>query len=134
MTMSPTTHTALAGTRILVLEDDRDVRQMLSLVLSSAGAHPLEAGSTEEASAMIAAGRIDGLVVDWNLRGESGESFLRKVETETPGLFRRTLVITGDLLRRGQQQTERRAGRPVLCKPFRPPQLLEALSKVLTEA
>jgi CheY-like chemotaxis protein len=116
--------------RILVIDDDPDVRRMLVLVLRAVSSHIEEAASAEQAASRIAAAAYDAVVLDWNLREGSGAAFLEKLAEDNPSAFARTLVITGDLSAgRGSHPAER-LGRPVLAKPFRPPALLSLLERL----
>jgi len=123
----------LTGSRILIVEDDDDIRRMLGIVLSGAGATVLEAATALDASVRIAGGSIDAIVLDWNLPGESGASFLERIKHDRPALFDRTLVITGDLLGREVLHDAECSGRRVLTKPFKPPEFLAALQDILDE-
>jgi len=54
----------VAGLRVLIVDDQRDSRELLALVLANHGAEPRTAASAHEALATIAAHDIDALVSD----------------------------------------------------------------------
>src|SRR5262249_27050261 len=69
----------LDGVRILVVDDDRDVREGLRAVLEDRGALVLLATSASDARGHLAAARPDVLVSDIRLPGEDGYALLRAV-------------------------------------------------------
>jgi PAS domain S-box-containing protein len=71
--------TRLDGVRILVVDDDHDVREGLRAVLEDRGALVLVATSAGEARRYFAAVRPDVLVSDIRLPGEDGYALLRAV-------------------------------------------------------
>jgi len=110
---------------ILVLEDDDQVRETISLTLSDAGFQVETAVTGWEAIALIEERRFDMVVADINLPGGlDGLQTARHVRTRQPSL--RCLFISGS--------------DPVICdpelddfvaKPFRPFELLGCVWKVL---
>jgi CheY-like chemotaxis protein len=69
--------TALKGTRLLVVEDDPDSREMLVTVFAQCGAIVSAAASAEEAAEAIQQATPDVLVCDIGLPGEDGYELLR---------------------------------------------------------
>lgn len=127
-TPRPASNVRLDGLSLLVVEDDSDIRLMTTTVLRSAGASVGEAANGGEAEQRLAAGGIDGVVLDWNLTDVSGEDFLRTLESRHPVVWQHCLVVTGDLVRSCDVHAAAAMGRPVLAKPFRPAQLLGQLA------
>ncbi len=70
---------ALAGVRILVVEDEPDTRELVALTLRDRGAVVLEAGEGSEALGVIEAFRPDVLVSDLSLPVMDGWEFVRRV-------------------------------------------------------
>jgi CheY-like chemotaxis protein len=71
--------TDLRGFTILVVEDDRDTRELLGVVLERAGARVLAAGDAREALQLVQDRAPDLIVSDVGLPDEDGRSFIRKV-------------------------------------------------------
>jgi CheY-like chemotaxis protein len=83
---------ALRPGRLLVIDDEPSVRDLLLRVLADAG-HEVAAVETGEAALMkLAKQSFDLLVVDKNLPGMSGLDVLRLVRTHYPRL--RAILIT----------------------------------------
>jgi len=71
--------TPLQGLRLLVVEDEPDARELLSMILQEAGAEVAAAGSASEALAAFERLRPDVLVSDIGLPDGDGYSLIRKV-------------------------------------------------------
>jgi PAS domain S-box-containing protein len=69
----------LVGLRVLVVDDDADARQVVSMALTCCGARTEAAGSAREALQMMDDFRPDVLVSDISMPGEDGYSLIRRV-------------------------------------------------------
>src|SRR5262249_54213176 len=69
----------LTGIRILVVDDERDARQLLERVLADCGAEVVSAGSAAEAMALIEHGLPQLLVSDIGMPQVDGYELLRRV-------------------------------------------------------
>ncbi|HEX6442113.1 MAG TPA: response regulator [Stellaceae bacterium] len=119
---------------ILVVEDDRDVRELAIAVLEDAGYRVLEAASGDEAHRLLLAHpdlRIDLLFTDIVMPGPvDGIDLANAARALRPGL--RVLYTTGfaDLVRRhGDDELHG----TVLHKPYRPGELQRAVSALIDE-
>jgi two-component system CheB/CheR fusion protein len=70
---------ALEGVRLLVVEDDRDTREMLVMVFEQCGARVSAVASAGDAMEVLLQAAPDVLVCDIGLAGEDGHGFIRKV-------------------------------------------------------
>lgn len=116
---------------ILVVEDDPDIRSMTSSILRVAGATVSDAASAGEALSCLDSGVFDAVILDWNLAGETGGVLLEKLRDHQPGMLRRSVVVTGDLMSIPGRHEAEQFGCPVLAKPFRPRQLVETVAGIL---
>jgi len=79
----------LSGLRVLLVEDDADVRAMMRAVLSRRGAAVSEAGSVAEALAAVDREPPDVVLSDLQMPGEDGYALLRRLrERERAGARR----------------------------------------------
>lgn len=121
-----------AARTILVVEDDRDVREIAVTVLEEAGYRVLEAASGDEAHRLLLAHpdlRIDALFTDIVMPGRfDGIDIANAARELRPGL--RVLYATGfaNLVRDNRDQDLQGA---VLRKPYRPAELRAAIHAVL---
>lgn len=68
--------------RILIVEDERAIREMVCLALSQGGYDCLEAADTTEAEQRILAGLPDLILLDWMLPGMNGIDYARKLRRD----------------------------------------------------
>ena len=74
----------LAGIKILLVDDDPDVCDLLTLIFIRAGADVKAAITSVEAIALLDQAKPDIIVSDIAMPGEDGYAFLRKVRIRTP--------------------------------------------------
>jgi PAS domain S-box-containing protein len=74
----------LDGLRVLVVDDERDTRDLLDAVLTSCGAEVSTAASAAEALEQIGRGRFDVLLTDIGMPEEDGYALIRKVRQLPP--------------------------------------------------
>jgi CheY-like chemotaxis protein len=76
----------LRGTRVLVVDDDADTREMLATILESSGAVVVTADSAADALAACAKALPDVLISDIGLPGEDGFSLMKQLRALPPSL------------------------------------------------
>ena len=70
---------ALRGTRVLLVEDASDIRDVFTLLLEAEGAEVVAAGTGQEAVALSAEGEFDVLLTDLGLPDIPGDMVIRQV-------------------------------------------------------
>lgn len=113
---------ALAGKRVLVVEDEFLISRMVAEALLEAEAVVIGPAATQEAALDLARReQIDVAVIDVNLRGVRSD----KIAEE---LHRRAIPF---VVATGYGEADLGAAARVLAKPFTPTTLLQALETVL---
>ena len=77
----PATTARLSGVKVLVVDDDPDVCDLLTLIFIRAGAQVAAAATSPDALAAIEKSRPDIILSDIAMPGEDGYSFIRKVRS-----------------------------------------------------
>lgn len=118
--------------KLLVVEDERDIRDMLIFALEEAGFQVTEASTAERALSLLAEGyKPDLLLVDWMLPGASGVELARRVK-QKPEMQDTPLIL---LTARGEEDDRVRgleAGADdYVVKPFSPRELIARVRAVL---
>jgi DNA-binding response OmpR family regulator len=93
--------------RILVVDDEPQIREMLSMYFERHGYDTATAGDSAETLRIVAKGKVDVVVLDIGLADEDGLKLLGKLKSEHPEL--RVIMLTGmgfveDLLQEAQQK------------------------------
>jgi two-component system phosphate regulon response regulator PhoB len=73
----------MASKKILVLEDEVAIREMMVFALNKEGYTVLEAGAVSEANEILAHDQPDLMLVDWMLPGVSGIEFVKQAKKNT---------------------------------------------------
>ena len=103
------------GTRILVVDDQEDMRDLLSEMLSSEGYLPQTVSSGEEALRELSLARYDLLLTDLNMPRMDGLALLGHVKERFPSLP--VVVITGYGSRNTERHVLREGARGYISKP-----------------
>lgn len=72
----------MTATKILLIEDEPAIREMVVVALGRAGYDILEAGDAREAENVLAEGLPDLILLDWMLPGTSGIELARRLRRE----------------------------------------------------
>ena len=117
--------------RILVVDDDPDMRQMMTQFLRQNGSIALPAASESEVRAQLEGGRIDLILLDVMLGDENGLEICNRLrrEQEVP-------IIMVSALSADHQRMEGYAvgADDYIAKPFNPALLLARVKAVLSRA
>jgi PAS domain S-box-containing protein len=122
----------LHGLDVLVVEDDREAVEMMTLVLSDRGARVRTAGDYDSAVRALQEAWPDVLVSDIGLPGRDGYELVRRVrqlqaERHAPHLP--VIALTAFARAEDQQKTLAAGFDLHLSKPLKPHQLLDAISR-----
>ena len=118
--------------KLLVVEDERDIRDMLVFALEEAGFAVEEASTAERALSLLQDGFMpDMILIDWMLPGANGVELARRVRQKTE--FEQTPIIM--LTARGEEDDRVKgleAGADdYVVKPFSPRELIARIRAVL---
>jgi PAS domain S-box-containing protein len=113
---------------VLLVDDDKDVRDYAAASLNELGYAVVEAASGTEAVAVLSsAAELDAVVVDFAMPGMNGLEVTDRARALRPGIP--VLLTTGYADR--SRFAEALGPEMVLGKPFRSPELAEAVARVL---
>ncbi len=119
------------GERLLLVEDEAEVRDFARRALTHSGYHVVVAADAEQAQAIFDAGHgaFDLVVSDVVLPGKSGVLLADALRSTQPQL--RVLLTSGYVDRKSQWRVIRDRGFPFLQKPYSLFRLLHAIQRVL---
>jgi CheY-like chemotaxis protein len=118
---------------VLLVEDDRDSREMYAVALGLAGFRVAEAGTAADATRVARARRPDVIVSDLTLPDADGCDLLVELNQDTGTRGVPTIALTG---RSSDDDIDRCAAAGcsrVLVKPCAPDALAETITEVLAE-
>jgi two-component system, chemotaxis family, chemotaxis protein CheY len=115
---------------ILLVDDDPDVRTLTRTFLEHEGYSVLSSGDADRAAQIFrSVPRIDLLVTDLYMPERSGMELGRELKAIRKDLP--VLMISGEILEEGQEESLKAEGWSFLAKPFRLPDLLAAVHRIL---
>ncbi len=116
------------ASHILVVDDDRRIRELLKSYLTTNGFRVTAAGSAEEARAAMQSLTFDLLILDVMMPGETGIDFTRtlRASSDVPILFLSALSESSDRI-----EGLASGGDDYLPKPFEPRELLLRMRNIL---
>lgn len=112
---------------VLVVDDDTAVQALLTLALGQDGWHVIAVGTADDAVAALADHEPDLVLLDLNLRTESGQDVAARLTAIDAHLAERVVYLSGDMA--AEQDVD---GRPALRKPFALAQLRALAEQVAT--
>jgi CheY-like chemotaxis protein len=117
---------ALRGVKVLVIEDDADARDMLSMLLAASGGEVKASSSAADGYSAIAHFHPDVIVSDVHMPGEDGLTFMRRVRALPfdEGGLTPSIAVSGGA---SPQEALDAGFHGHLTKPFDPAELLEVI-------
>ena len=117
--------------RILVVEDQEDLRDVLRTLLTGSGYAVIEASDGESGVAMAKSERPDLILMDIQMPVLDGYDATRQIKAE-PDLTSTPLIAVSSFAMRGDEEKARAAGCDVyVTKPYSPLQLLRIVRDLL---
>ena len=117
----------LDGVRIVVVDDDRDTRELLESVLETAGAEVRSAGSADEALAMCRSATPDVIVSDIGMPGRDGYSLMEELRASPELLPRVAVALSAYAAPRDREQSVASGFQEHLAKPIDPILLVQTI-------
>jgi signal transduction histidine kinase len=120
----------LEGTHVLIVDDERDARELLRAMLASTGARITEADSAREALRIISQDRPDLVLADIAMPGQDGYALMRAIRELSDGDGIRAIAVSAYARLEDKQLAERAGFNEHLTKPIRREELFETIERV----
>ncbi|MCB1790344.1 MAG: response regulator [Gammaproteobacteria bacterium] len=122
----------LAKLKTLVVDDMSSMRMMIKSVLRDNGIVDIvEAADGEKAVELLAKGRIDLVICDWDMPNMNGLAFLRHVRADAAMARLPFIMLTANADRDHVERAIEAGVSDYLAKPFKPPDLIRKVLRVL---
>ena len=120
------------GRTILVVDDSSALRTLLRLTLTGAGYRVIEAGDGITALEQLElAGQVHLVVCDVNMPRMNGPDFVARLKQHPRHRFMPVVMLTTESQAAQQGPSLASTARAWIVKPFNPPQLLDAVGKLV---
>jgi len=122
----------LCGAYVLVIDDDADARELLSVLLEREGAEVAAVDSGKAARELIRGRHPDVILCDVGMPEEDGYSFMRllRASGEAAGAFIPALALTGHATAEDARAALMAGFQMHVSKPLDLPRLLDGLAKL----
>jgi two-component system, OmpR family, phosphate regulon response regulator PhoB len=121
----------MTGKQILIVEDEKPIRDMIAFGLRRAGFVVSEAEDCSEARARIADSRPDLLLVDWMLPDQSGLELTRSIKRNKETQDLPVILLTARAEEHDKVAGLEGGADDYVTKPFSPRELLARIQAVL---
>ena len=121
----------MTSRRILVVEDEAAIRQMIAFNLTRAGFDVAEAEDCTSARSMIADQRPDLVLVDWMLPDSSGLELTRSLRRDTANRELPIIMLTARAEERDKVMGLDGGADDYITKPFSPRELVARIGALL---
>ncbi|CAN5707051.1 response regulator [soil metagenome] len=117
---------------ILIVDDSSSLRAVVAIALNKAGYQVLEAGDGKQGLEQLAkAGRVNLIVSDVNMPNMDGITFVSTLKQDPKHRLTPVIMLTTEAGATRIQQGKAAGAKAWIVKPFNPPQLLDAVSKLV---
>jgi PAS domain S-box-containing protein len=126
--------TTAADQRVLVVDDEPGLREVLSDILKTCGYAVDAAGNGVEALDLLSAGEYDLIISDLCMPKMDGEKLYRCVREKNLGLATRMIFVTGDTVSPKSRTFLESIGNRWITKPFNISTIEDIVGRALREA
>jgi two-component system phosphate regulon response regulator PhoB len=123
-----------ASKRVLIVDDEAPIREMIAVALEMAGYECEEADSAQSAHARIVDNKPDMLLLDWMMPGTSGIEFARRLRKDEVTADIPIIMLTAKADEDNKIQGLEAGVDDYITKPFSPRELVARLKAVLRRA
>ena len=116
---------------IMIIDDSVSLRQVVAIALASAGYDVIEACDGQDALARLTGQKVHLMICDVNMPNMDGITFLKSIRVHPAYKFTPVIMLTTEAGEDKKREGQAAGARAWVVKPFKPEQLLVAVSKLI---
>lgn len=116
---------------ILIVDDSASIRQVVGIALKGAGYDVIEACDGKDALTKLDGTKIHLIISDVNMPNMDGISFVKEVKNNARYKFTPVIMLTTESQDDMKKQGQAAGAKAWVVKPFKPDQMLTAVSKLI---
>ena len=116
---------------ILVVDDSSSMRQVVGMALKGGGYEVIEACDGKDALAKLSGQKIHLVISDVNMPNMDGITFVQELKKIAAYKFMPVIMLTTEGSDEKKKAGQAAGAKAWVVKPFQPPQLLLAVSKLV---
>jgi len=117
--------------KVLVVDDSASIRKVVSLTLKGAGYEVDEAVDGQDALTKLGTLKVNLIICDINMPNMDGISFLKALRQNDDHKFTPVIMLTTESQEEKKWEGQEAGARAWIVKPFKPEQLLTAVSRLI---
>ncbi|PSU47527.1 two-component system response regulator [Photobacterium frigidiphilum] len=116
---------------ILILDDSAPIRQVVGIALRGAGYQVIEAKDGIDGIEKLNGQKLNLIITDVNMPRMDGITFVKEVKKMPRYKFTPIIILTTESQDNKKQEGRAAGAKAWVVKPFQPPQLLNAVAKLI---
>ena len=116
---------------IMIIDDSASLRQVVGIALTGAGYEVVEACDGRDALNQLTGRKFNLMLCDVNMPNMDGISFLKALRQLPAYKFTPVIMLTTEAGEDKKREGQAAGARAWVVKPFKPEQLLHAVSKLI---
>lgn len=116
---------------IMIVDDSASVRQVVTIALRGAGYDVIEGMDGADALSKLTGQKVHLIISDVNMPNMDGITFVTEVKKMAAYKFTPIIMLTTESQEGKKLQGQAAGAKAWVVKPFQPPQMLAAVSKLI---
>ncbi|WP_043748655.1 response regulator [Imhoffiella purpurea] len=116
---------------ILLVDDSASLRNVVAIALRGAGYDVIEAADGREALSKLTGQKVHLIISDVNMPNMDGITLVKELKKQATYRFTPIMMLTTETQPEKKQAAREAGAKAWLVKPFQPPALLDAVSKLV---
>jgi two-component system chemotaxis response regulator CheY len=116
---------------ILIIDDSSSVRTVVKTSLAGAGYNVIEACDGKDALSKLTGDKVHMIISDVNMPNMDGITFVKEVKKHPSYKFTPICMLTTESEKSKMEEGKAAGVKAWIVKPFQPPKLLDAVSKLI---
>lgn len=116
---------------LMIVDDSASIRQVVGLALRGAGYDVIEACDGRDALSKLTGQKVNLIISDVNMPNMDGITLIKEVKNLPAYKFTPIMMLTTESQDSKKQEGKAAGAKAWIVKPFQPPQLLDAVSKLV---
>ncbi|OIQ26658.1 response regulator [uncultured Vibrio sp.] len=117
---------------ILIVDDSESLRQVVNIALTGGGYDVLEAKDGVDGLSKLNGSKVHLIISDVNMPNMNGIDFVKQVKTLDKYRFTPIIMLTTENQEYLKEESRKAGAKAWMVKPFKPDQMLQAVSKLLS--
>ena len=116
---------------VMIVDDSASLRQVVSIALKGAGYDVLEGADGKDALSKLTGQKVHLVISDVNMPNMDGITFVKELKKLPAYKFTPVIMLTTESQESKKAVGQAAGAKAWVVKPFQPPQMLDAVSKLI---